>query len=162
MQIRYIPKSLPEKSEYYIERIISDEVSDKITETLNNISEHEKTFQDFKGSLKEFSMGNYPESIKLSCKSLEDYLCFILGKKSCNDLESFYKLTSKKFKIPSDLDARFETLVKYIHKYRSIDSHGRLEKAEVEDIELVNESIIQFTMVLLNYLKKKNKETSLV
>lgn len=158
LQVRYLPNLLPKKSEFYVEKIISEEVSERITETLENISEHEKTFQDFKNSIKEFSVGNYPESIKLACKSLEDYLCLILGKNSCPSVESYYKQTSKKLKIPQDLDNRFDSLIKYIHKYRSIDSHGRLANVEVEDIELVNETIIQFTMVILNYLKKKKGE----
>jgi len=150
-------RKLSEKKEFIVEKIISEEVSKMITATLNNISEHEKTFQDFKNSIKEFSVGNYPESIKLCCKSIEDYLCLILKKSSCSSVESYYKEASKKLKIPQDLDNRFDSLIKYIHKYRSIDSHGRLENIEVEDIELVNESIIQFTMSILNYLKKKNE-----
>jgi len=158
LQIRYLPKMIPEKSEYFVEKIINEEVSKRITITLDNISEHEKTFQDFKNSIKEFSVGNYPESIKLCCKSIEDYLCLILKKNSCSSIESYYKEASKKLNIPQDLNNRFDGLVKYIHKYRSIDSHGRLENIEVEDIELVNESIIQFTMSILNYLKKKNEK----
>jgi hypothetical protein len=153
LQIRYIP----DKKEFYVEKIISEEISETITATLNNLSEHEKAFQDFKNSIKEFSAGNYPESIKLCCKSIEDYLCLVLKKSSCSSVESYYKEASKKLKIPQDLDNRFDSLIKYIHKYRSIDSHGRLENIEVEDIELVNESIIQFTMSILNYLKKKNE-----
>lgn len=153
LQIRYIPN----KQEFFVERIISEEVSERITKTLDSISEHEKTFQDFKSSIKEFSSGNYPESIKLCCKSIEDYLCLILNKNSCQNVENYYKEASKKLKIPQDLDNRFDNLVKYIHKYRSIDSHGRLENAEVEDIELVNETIIQFTMAILYYLSKKIK-----
>jgi len=148
-------RKLSGEKEFIVEKIISKEVSERITKTFDSISEHEKTFQDFKNSIKEFSLGNYPESIKLCCKSIEDYLCLILEKNSCQNVETYYKEASKKLKIPQDLDNRFDNLIKYIHKYRSIDSHGRLENVEVENIELVNETIIQFTMAILYYLNKK-------
>lgn len=146
------------ENEFIIEKVISEKVSQKIGETLKNISEHDKTFKDFKNSIKEFSSGNYPESIKLCCKSLEDYFCLILGKESCRSVEIYYKEISKKYNIAEDLNNRFENLIKYIHKHRSIDSHGRLESVEVRDLELVSETIIQFTMVILNYLKKKKEK----
>ena len=46
-------------------------------------------------------------------------------------------------------------MIRYIHKYRSIPSHGLKDKKEIEDLELVNESIIIFMMSILNYIKKK-------
>ena len=155
IQIRYFK----EKKEFYVEKIISPEVSEKIRETLENFVDREKVFEDFKKAIKEFSSGNYPESIKLCCKSIEDYLCIILEKESCQSVVSYYKQVSKKLKIPDDLDNKFINLINYIHKHRSIDSHGRLKNIEVEDIELVNETIIQFTMSILNYLKKKNEKS---
>jgi len=153
LQIRYFK----DKKEFYVEKIISPEVSEKIKETLENFVLQEKVFEDFKKSIKEFSSGNYPESIKLCCKSIEDYLCIILEKESCQSISKYYKQVSKKLNIPKDLDEKFISLINYIHKHRSIDSHGRLEKVEVKDIELVNEVIIQFTMSILNYLKKKKE-----
>ncbi len=153
LQIRYFP----DKKEFHVEKIISPEVSEKIRETFENFVENKKVFEDFKKSIKEFSSGNYPESIKLCCKSIEDYLCVLLDKKSCQSVVSYYKEVSKKLKIPEDLNSKFIGLINYIHKHRSMDSHGRLENVKVEDIELVNETIIQFTIVILNYLKKKNK-----
>ena len=155
VQIRYFPK----RTEFYMEKIISPEVSEKIKETLENFSDREKVFEDFKNAIKEFSSGNYPESIKLCCKSIEDYLCILLKKESCQSIASYYKQASKKLKIPDDLNSKFINLINYIHKYRSVDSHGRLENTEIKEIELVNETIIQFTMAILNYLKKKNEKS---
>ncbi len=158
--IHYIPlqiRKLPGEEGFFIEKIINEEVSERITKTLHQLSENEKTFQDFKNSIKEFSSGNYPESIKLCCKSLEDYFCLVLNKQSCQNVENYYKEISKKINISEDLNNRFENLVKYIHKHRSIDSHGRLENIDIPDLPLVNETIIQFTMSILNYIKKKRE-----
>ena len=152
-QIRYIPS----KGEFYVERIINEEVSKKITETLDSISHHNTTFQDFKNSLKEFSVGNYSESIKLCCKSVENYLCLLLNKKSCSSIKDYYKKAAKKLEIPEDLNVKFNSLVNYIHKHRSIDSHGKIEEVRVDEIDLVNETIIIFTMAIINYLSKKEK-----
>ena len=153
LQIRYFPQ----KKEFYVEKIISPEISEKIKETLENFSEQEKVFEDFKEAIKKYSAGDYEGSIEKCCVSIEDYLCLILNKKSCHSIDSYYKEVSKKFKISSDLDNRLSNIISYIHNHRSPQNHGAIEKKEIKDEELVAEVIIGFTMTILNYLKKKNE-----
>jgi len=152
LQVRYIEKN----KEYYIEKIISEEISKKIGETLENFSEEEKVFEDFKDAIKKYSSGDYEGSIEKCCVSIEDYLCLLLDKQSCSSIDQFYKKVSNKLEIPKDLDDRFVKIISYIHKHRSPQNHGSIEKKEIEDEELVTEVIIGFTMTILNYLKKKN------
>jgi hypothetical protein len=151
LQIRYFPQ----KKEFYIEKIISQEISEEIKNTLENFSKEEKVFEDFKESIKKYSSGNYEGSIEKCCISIEDYLCIILEKETCSGVDSYYNDASKLLKIPQDLNDRFSNLVKYIHKYRSNNVHGSMEKVEIPEPELTTQAIIQFTMIILNYLKKK-------
>ena len=155
LQLRYFS----EKNEFYIEKIISPEVSEEIKKTLDNFSREEKVFEDFKDAIKLFSSGSFEESIEKCCVSIEDYLCVLLGKESCPSVESYYVEVSKKLKIPRDLDDRFSNIIKYIHKYRSPQNHGAIEKKELPEPELTSTTIIQFTMAILNYLKKKNEKS---
>jgi hypothetical protein len=152
LQIRYFGTT----KEFYVEKIISSEVSKKIKETLENFSDKEKVFEDFKNAIKKYSAGDYSGAIESCCVSIEDYLCILLEKKSCSSVESYYTQVSKKLKIPEDLDNRFSNLINYIHKYRSQPNHGAIEKKELSEPELTSETIIQFTMSILNYLKKKS------
>lgn len=154
LQIRYFLN----KNEFYIEKIISEEVSNKIMKTLSNFSKETKVFEDFKTSIKRFSIGDHEGAIESCCVAIEDYLCILLKKDTCQSIDIYYKGVAKKLKIPSDLNDRFTNLINYIHKHRSPQNHGALEKKEVEDLELVSETIIQFTMAILNYLKKKSEK----
>ena len=153
LQIRYFQ----DKKEFYVEKIISPEISEKIKETLENFSKEKKVFEDFKEAIKQYSGGDYEISIEKCCVSIEDYFCIILDKKTCHSVNLYYKEVSKKLKIPTDLGNRFVNIISYIHSHRSHSKHGSQKKKEIEDLELVNEVIIQFTMVILNYLKKKNE-----
>ncbi len=155
LQIRFFPDTF----EFYVEKIISEEVSQKIKEVFENFSKEEKVFQDFKKAIKKFSLGDYENSIESCCVTLEDYFCIILRKNSCPSVESYYKEISKKLKIPGDLDNRFSNIISYIHKHRSVPKHGSIIKKEFEDLELINEVIIQFTIIILIYLKKKYENT---
>lgn len=150
LQIKFL-----QGGKFYVEKIIDENTSNQITKTLESFSDTQKVFNDFKDAIKSYSTGNNPESIRKCCISIEDYFCVILGKKSCNSVSSYYNYVSKKLGIPNDLDEKFKGIINYIHKYRSIDNHGRLEHSEVEDIELVNQVIIQFTMTILHYVKSK-------
>ena len=152
LQIRYFSQ----KKEFYVEKVISPEVSEQIKQTLENFSKESKIFEDFKESIKRFSSGDFEGSIEKCCVSIEDYLCIILGKQSCSSVDTYYKEASKKLNIPEDLDNRFSNIISYIHKYRSHPVHGAIEKKEIPEPELTTEAIIQFTMAILNYLKKKN------
>lgn len=154
LQIRYIPQ----KEEFYVEKIISPEISEKIKETLENFSKEEKVFEDFKDAIKKYSGGDFESSIERCCVAIEDYLCVILDKKTCSSVDSYYKEVAKKLKIPNDLDNRFSNIIGYIHSHRSHPKHGSQKKKEIKDLELITEVIIQFTMVILNYLKKKNEK----
>lgn len=151
LQIRY----LKEKKEFYVEKVISLEVSEKIGETLESFSGEAKVFEDFKDAVKKYSGGNYEGSIEKCCISLEDYFCIILGKQRCTSVVTYYLEVSKKFNISQELDDRFKNIVKYIQEHRSPQNHGAIEKKEFKDLELITEVIIQFTMTILNYLKKK-------
>lgn len=153
LQIRFL-----DKDDFFVEKIISEEVSQEVGKTFDNFSEHQKVFNDFKDAIKKYSVSEYPESIRKSCIAIEDYLCIILDKQSCNSIDSYYKKVARKLEIPDDLNNRFENIVNYIHKNRSVDNHGRIDDVEIEDIELVNQVIIQFTMSLLNYLKIKMRK----
>lgn len=153
LQIRYIPQ----KEEFYVEKIISSEISERIKITLENFSKEEKVFEDFKEAIKQYSGGDYESSIERCCVTIEDYLCIILDKKTCPSIDSYYKKVAKKLEIPEDLENRFSNIISYIHNYRSSPRHGSQKKKEIEDLELVNEVIIQFTMAILNYLKNKNE-----
>lgn len=153
LQIRYFPQ----KKEFYIEKIISPEVSEEIKNTLENFSKEEKVFEDFKESIKKYSAGDYEGSIEKCCVSIEDYLCIILDKETCSGVDSYYKEVSKKIKVPDELDNRFVNIIHYIHKYRSHQNHGSLEKIEIHEPELTTQVVIQFTMTILNYLKKKKE-----
>ncbi len=146
------------KDEFFVEKIISSEVSEEIGKTLENFSKEEKVFEDFKNAIKEYSGGNYDDSIEKCCIAIEDYLCVILDKSHCQSVDKSYKEASTKLEIPQDLDEKLSKIIRYIHDYRSRPNHGSLEKKEVEDLELVNEVIIGFTMTILNYLKKKNEK----
>jgi len=157
LQIRYFKN----KKEFYIEKIISEEVSQKIKETLEVFSSDSKIFEDFKDAVKKYSSGDYEGSIEKCCISIEDYLCMVLGKKTCSSVSSYYKDVAKKLKIPTDLNDRFVNIISYIHSHRSHPKHGSQEKKEVEDLELVAGVIIQFTMVVLIYLKKKKEKIEL-
>jgi len=153
LQIRYF-----QNKKFYVEKIISPEISEKIKETLENFSKEEKVFEDFKDAIKKYNGGDYESSIEKCCVSIEDYLCIILDKKTCQNVDLYYKNVAKKLKIPSDLDNRFVNIISYIHSHRSHPKHGSQKKKEIEDLELVTEVIIQFTMIILNYLKKKNEK----
>lgn len=153
LQIRYVSK----KKEFYIEKVISPEISEKVKETLENFSREDKIFDDFKKAMVNFSSGNFNDSAKFCCKALEDYFCILLDKQTCSNVESFYKQVSKNLKIPNDINERFENIIKFIHKYRSYPLHGSKKEKKVDDPELLNEIIIQFTMIILNYIKKKKK-----
>lgn len=154
LQIRYIK----EKGEFYVEKIISPETSEKIGETLENFIEQEKVFNDFKEAIKKYSAGDFDGSIEKCCVAIEDYLCVILNKKICSGVGSSYKAAAKQLQIPEDLDNRFSNIIQYINAHRSRPNHGAIKEKEIEDLESVSEVIIQFTMAILNYLKKKNEK----
>src|SRR3989344_744009 len=153
LQIKYFPV----RNEFYIEKIISPEVSEKIKETLESFSKEGKVFEDFKEAIKSYSSGYYERAIEKCCISIEDYLCVILDKKTCSSVDTYYKEVSKKFNIPSDLDNRFSNIISFIHKYRSHQNHGAIEKKDIPEPELTTQVVIQFTMTILNYLKKRNE-----
>ncbi|MCA9485910.1 MAG: hypothetical protein KC506_03640 [Nanoarchaeota archaeon] len=153
LQIRYIP----EKEEFYVEKVISEEVSKRVGETLEFFSSEEKVFEDFKEAIKKYSGGNYEGSIESCCVAIEDYLCIILDEKTCPGAGKFYKRVAKALKIPQDLDEKFSALIGFIQKYRAPQNHGSKEKQEFDELDLINEVIIGFTMDILTYLKKKNE-----
>ncbi len=155
LSIRYFSN----KKEFYVEKIISPEISKEIKKTLEDFSKEEKVFEDFKEAIKKYSSGNYEGSIEKCCVSIEDYLCILLEKKTCSSIDKYYKDIAKRLKIPEDLNDRFTNIIHYIHKHRSHQNHGSIEKKVIEDIELINEIIIGFTMTILNYLKKKNEKS---
>lgn len=146
------------KKEFFVEKIISPEVSEEIKKTLENFSGQEKVFKDFKEAIKSYSSGDYERAIEKCCISIEDYLCVILDKQTCQSVDAYYKEVSKKFNISADLDNRFSNIVSFIHKYRSHQNHGAIEKKEIPEPELTTQVVIQFTMIILNYLKKKKEE----
>src|SRR3989344_1526831 len=126
---------------------------------LNKFEKEKKVFDDFKEVIKKFSIGEHKDSLRLCCIVLEDYFCVILNKDSCNNIEKYYKNVAKRLNINENLNNRFENIIKYIHKYRSIPSHGSKENKEIEDLELLNQTIIIFTMSILNYIKNKIEQT---
>lgn len=152
LQIRF----LPQNNDYFVEKVISPEVSEKIKETLNAFSKEEKVFEDFKEAIKKYSAGDFEGSIEKCCVTIEDYLCILLEKGSCSKVNVYYNEVSKKLNIPSDLNDRFSNIINFIHKHRSPQNHGSIQKVKLPEPELTTEVIIQFTMVLLLYLKKKN------
>jgi hypothetical protein len=155
LQIRFFSQ----KKEFYIEKIISPEVSEKIKETLENFSEQEKIFEDFKEAIKKYSSGDYEGAIEKCCVSIEDYLCLLLEKQTCSSVVQYYKDVSKKLKISDEINDRFVNIIHFIHNHRSPQNHGAIEKKEIQDEELISEIIIGFTMTILNYLKKKNEKS---
>ena len=155
LQIRYIPN----KREYFLEKIINDDVSKIIEKTLNKFEKEKKVFDDFKEVIKKFSIGEHKDSLRLCCIVLEDYFCVILNKDSCNNIEKYYKDVAKRLNINENLNNRFENIIRYIHRYRSIPSHGSKENKEIEDLELLDQTIIIFTMSILNYIKNKIEQT---
>lgn len=153
LQVRYFS----EKEEFFVEKIISREVSEQIKKTLENFSEKEKVFEDFKEAIEKYSSGDYEGSIEKCCVSIEDYLCLLLEKQTCSSVVQYYKDVAKKLKISDEINDRFVNIIHFIHNHRSPQNHGAIEKKEIEDEELVSEIIIGFTMTILNYLKKKNE-----